>query len=135
MGRHTHEAADRPLRRRIIFSTTKSGWQRPTQLWLNPGQTRPDELADLVGSVHPLGDGLILGGTRVHDWFLAHNAINRVHLTVEPVVFGAGLGIFSGSSGGDPISEFTSRGFKVQSDVVLNAAGTRYLALVRQEGG
>ena len=131
MGRNTHEAADRPLRRRIIFSTTRSGWQRPTQLWLNPDEATPEDLATMVGGVHPLNAGLILGGTRVHDWFLAHDAIHRVHLTVEPVVFGDGLGIFSEDGVQDPVAAFTSRGFGVESDVVLNAEGTQYLVLLR----
>jgi len=131
MGRHTHEAADRPKRRRIIFSTTKSGWQRPTQLWLNPDQVSPQELAHLVGDVWPLTHGLILGGTRVHDWFMGHGAIDRVHLTVEPITFGGGLKMFSDQQGADPITEFGSRGYTVQNDRVLNAQGTRYLEFER----
>lgn len=130
MGRNTHDAADRPNRRRIIFSTTKSGWHRPTQLWLNPDHVMPRDLADMVTHVYPLKQGLILGGTRVHDWFLTHNAIDRVHLTVEPVLFGDGLGIFTNQQHRDPIAEFTSRGFQVESDVALNAQGTRYLELI-----
>ena len=84
MGRHTHEAADKPHRWRIVFSSQAAGWQRPTQLWLDPGALTPGDLAKRVAEVRPLARGLILGGTRVHDWFLAHRAIHRVHLTEEP---------------------------------------------------
>jgi len=129
MGRNTHEAADRPNRRRIIFSTTKSGWQRPTQLWLNPDRTTPQDLAGLVGDVHPLTRGLILGGTRVHDWFMDHDAIDRVHLTIEPITFGTGLSVFSEQQSADPIVEFMSRGFEIETDRTLNIQGTRYVEL------
>ena len=129
MGRNTHLAADRPDRRRIIFSTTRQGWQRPTQLWLDPATIRANELADLVATTHPLTSGLILGGTRVHDWFLAEGAIDRVHLTIEPVTFGTGLPIFSGLQAVDPVVEFTGRDFGIVSDERLNSAGTRYVVL------
>lgn len=131
MGRHTHEAADRPERRRIIFSSKVAGWQRPSQLWLDPAHMTPQNLADLVGKVHPLTNGLILGGTRVHDWFLAHDAIDQVNLTIEPVHFGTGLPIFTGQQGTDPVDIFTTQGFDIHRDERLNSAGTRYLVLQR----
>jgi dihydrofolate reductase len=131
MGRNTHEAADRPERRRIIFSSKVAGWRRPTQLWIDPAARDPKDLADLVGDVHPLTKGLILGGTRVHDWFLAHNAIDRVNLTIEPVHFTTGLPIFTHQQGTDPIKVFTRHGFQIKSDERLNSAGTRYLVLQR----
>ena len=129
MGRNTHLAADRPDRRRIIFSTRTRGWQRPTQLWLDPGTVTPADLPALVRDVHPLENGLILGGTRVHDWFLAHGAIHKVHLTIEPVAFEKGLPIFSCQQDKDPVTTFTRRGFHILSEETLNAQGTRYLEL------
>ena len=131
MGRNTHEAADKPYRRRIIFSSRTDGWQRTTQLWLNPVDLTPDDLVRRVAEVHPLRNGLILGGTRVHDWFLAHDAIDNVHLTIEPVTFGAGLPIFSDQSSTDPCQAFTSMGFTVESDTLLNSEGTRILKLTK----
>ena len=129
MGRNTHAAADKPHRRRIIFSTQILGWQRPTQLWLDPNDLKPADLADHVADVHPLTNGLILGGTRVHDWFLAHKAIHQVNLTIEPVTFGKGLPVFSDAQQADPVENFTSQGFEIEHDERLNSAGTRYLVL------
>ena len=129
MGRHTHEAADRPDRRRIVFSTKLGGWRRPSQLWVDPGRLTPRMLPGRVCEVHALARGLILGGTRVHDWFLAHRAIDRVHLTVEPIRFGSGLPVFSDARRADPVEEFTGRGFEVTSEERLNSAGTRFLVL------
>lgn len=130
MGRNTHEAADKPHRRRIIFSSQISGWRRPTQLWLDPSDMAPDDLARAVSDVHPFETALILGGTRVHDWFLAHRAIDRVHLTVEPVSFDAGLPVFSGQTSKDPDVIFRQAGFEVLREAQLNSAGTRYVELV-----
>ncbi len=129
MGRHTHEAADRPDRHRIIFSASVAGWQRPTQLWLDPAGRTPTELADAVRAVRPLKNGLILGGARVHDWFLAARAIDRVHLTVEPVGFGIGVPVFSDQRETDTLELFRARGFRVTSEEALNKAGTRYFEL------
>ncbi|RMH51655.1 MAG: hypothetical protein D6686_03810 [Alphaproteobacteria bacterium] len=130
MGRLTHQAADRPDRRRVVFSGRGGGWRRPGQLWLDPAGLDPDALAARVAKVHPMRDALILGGTRVHDWFLAHGRIDAVSLTVEPVRFGAGLPIFSGQQERDPVEAFLARGFRVAAARRLNMAGTRLVELV-----
>ena len=131
MGRNTHQAADRPDRRRIVFSSRYATpeWRRPTQVWLDPAGLGPADLAALVGDVRPLGQGVILGGTRVHDWFLAHRAIHAVALSIEPVRFGGGLPIFAGTGGQDPLAVMQAAGFAVAADEVLNAAGTRLITL------
>ncbi|MEL6583076.1 MAG: hypothetical protein AAFQ36_04530 [Pseudomonadota bacterium] len=128
MGRHTHEVADRPDRRRIVFSTQTAGWQRPTQLWLNPADNTPASLAEHVNAVHPLEHALILGGTRVHDWFLAQNAIAAVYLTVEPIRFGTGLPLFSEHIG-PPLEVLEALGFTMHANQTLNRQGTRYITL------
>ena len=135
MGRNTHLAADKPYRRRIVFSTTQAGWQRQTQLWVDPDGHAPADLADLVREVHPLKKGLILGGTRVHDWFLARDAIDAVHLTVEPVLFGDGLPIFTDQTARDATQVFAALGFRATKDHILNDAGTRYLEYARPLAG
>ena len=132
MGRHTHAAADRPDRRRIVFSAAAGAgeWRRPTQLWLDPARVSPDDLPDLVGHLRPLRAGLVLGGTRVHDWFLAHRAIDRVHLTEEPVTFGAGLPLFSDARG--PASSTLERlGFVRQTARRLNDRGSLHSVWTR----
>ena len=131
MGRGTHEAAERPDRRRIVFSASggAGSWRRPSQLWVDPAGLAPADLAALVDPVRPLSRGLVLGGTRVHDWFLAHRAIDRVHLTVEPLRFGGGLPIFTGQAGGDPLEVFAAAGFGPVSERALNGAGTRFAVL------
>ncbi|WP_424927232.1 hypothetical protein [Amaricoccus tamworthensis] len=128
MGRGTHEAVDRPERRRIIFSSSGEGtWRRPNQIWVNPEGLTPSDLPQLVNGHHPLRFGLILGGTAVHDWFLHHNAISKIFLTIEPVRFGEGLPVFTGQSRYGPEEEILKRGFVRVSDRTLNEAGTRLM--------
>jgi dihydrofolate reductase len=136
MGRRTHAAADRPDRRRIVFSTSGGAgvWRRPTQLWLDPDDLTPDELARAVARVRRLERGLILGGTRVHDWFRDRHAIDRVHLTVEPVRFGGGPAIFTDQATDDPLGAFLACGFRPVSERRLNARGTRFLVLAPTDG-
>ena len=130
LGRNTHEAAERPDRRRIVFSRTQAGWQRPNQVWVDPRVMTPDDLPALVEHVRPLRHGLILGGTTVHDWFHQNRAIHRVHLTVEPVEFGDGLPIFTGQTLADPLEVFRQAGYRQTDERMLNAAGTRYIEMV-----
>lgn len=125
MGRRTHAAADRPDRRRIVFSAAAGAgeWRRQTQLWIDPARVRPADLPELVGHVRPLRAGLILGGTRVHDWFLGHGAIDRIHLTEKRAVFGGGLPLFTGASGPAPAT-LTRLGFVRRAARAINDAGT-----------
>ena len=135
MGRRTHEAADRPDRRRIVFSSAGGGWKRPAQLWVDPADLTPADLAALVAKVRPLERGIVLGGTHVHDWFLDRGAIDRVHLTVEPVRFGGGLPIITGQTERDPVAAFRAAGFAPVEERALNAGGTRFLVLEPGRGG
>lgn len=135
MGRRTHEAADRPERRRIVFSTAapEPHWRRPTQLWLDPAGLGADDLAGLVAPVHRLGQGLVLGGTRVHDWFHDQGRIGRVLLTVEPLRFGAGLPVFTGQDG--PAETVLERlGYRRRETRPLNDRGTRLLTYAPESG-
>lgn len=132
MGRHTHEAADKPERRRIIFSSQAGAgdWRRPTQLWLDPAGLTPAALAPKVAAVRPLRAGLILGGTAVHDWFHRAKAIHRLSLTIEPVRFGTGLPMLSDQPEAAPEAIWHRAGYRTVEERALNARGTRLLTLV-----
>lgn len=135
MGRHTHEAADKPERRRIIFSSHAGAgeWRRATQLWLDPSKLTPEALAPLVEVVRPLRNGLILGGTRVHDWFHRAKAIHRLSLTIEPVTFCDGLPMLSDQPQATPEAIWHAAGYRTVEERELNPQGTRLLALVPKE--
>lgn len=128
MGRGTHAAAPRPDRRRVVFSTSAPmpEWRAPTQVWVDPATLTADDLPGLVSPVRPLRRGVILGGTGVHDWFLAQGRIDRILLTVEPLRFGDGLPVFSAHPE-PPEAAIRAAGFAVTEDRRLNAGGTRLL--------
>ncbi|MEM9851702.1 MAG: hypothetical protein AAF761_06870, partial [Pseudomonadota bacterium] len=65
--------------------------------------------------------------TRVHDWFLAHDAIDEVRLTIEPISFGGGLAMFAGSAGDTPEQCIERTGLTLMADTKLNSRGTRHL--------
>lgn len=131
IGRRTHEVNPRPERRRIVFSSSAGtgDWRRPMQLWLDPTGLVPVDLAAAVEGVRPMRSGLIVGGTRVYDWFRAHDAIDEVHLTIEPVWFGSGVPIFSDQSSRDPLAVFSKAGYEPVYDRAISDAGTRFLVL------
>lgn len=131
LGRRTHEAADKPHRRRIVFSASAPSpeWRRPTQLWLDPAGRTPDDLAALVAPVRPMRRAVILGGTAVHGWFHAAGRIDRVLLTVEPVTFGEGLTAFPGRSG-PAEAVLAALGYRLESERALNPRGTRLLTFL-----
>lgn len=133
MGRGTHEAAFKPQRRRIVLSASapRPEWRAPSHLWLDPAGLAPDAVAPMVAPVRPLREGLILGGARVHDWFAAHDRIDAVALTVEPVRFGDGLPVFSDQRARDPVAAFAEKGWTAAAARTLNAAGTRLVTLAK----
>ena len=135
MGRGTHEAANKPDRRRIIFTSQVNApeWRRDLQVWLNPKTVNVDDLANLVSDRHRLENGLILGGTRIHDWFLAQNAIDEILMTIEPIQFGEGLPIFSDQPALSAEQIPTTFGFVLEQTKTLNEAGTRLLRFVKPD--
>ncbi len=135
MGRGTHEAADKPHRRRIVFSgqVTAPEWRRDTQVWIDPGNISAHDLPKLVGGHHSFQTGLILGGTRVHDWFHGQGAIDEILLTVEPIRFGQGLPIFTNQPVGCPETVLQQAGYVLRDAQTLNATGTRLLRYERAD--
>jgi dihydrofolate reductase len=124
MGRHTHEAAYRPDRRRVIFSRAADGmaWQGPNHLVVNPERV---PLEDILTAVRPRGPCGILGGAAVYGYFLDRNRVDRIDLTIEPVLFGSGLPLLPATSWGDVPAFLLSRGFTATGIAQrLNADGT-----------
>ena len=130
MGRTTHELAYNAKRRRCVFSSTASKpFWRGTHLWVDPAGISLADMLCRLAAVHPVERCGILGGTRVHDWFLAQGRIDAVELSVEPLRFEAGLPIFADQREGDPVRVFERRSFTVLEEFPLNAGGTRHYRL------
>jgi len=95
LGRITHETAPRPERKRIVFTgAVKSiAWLTPNHLAFNPAGATFDEALEIA---RPEGLVAVLGGTRVHDYMLGIGRVDELRLSIEPVRFGEGLGMFTG---------------------------------------
>ncbi len=132
MGRGTHEEAYREDRHRVIFSSRypQPTWVTPQHLWLDPERIPMQWVLKELAEHHPVQDCLILGGTRVHDWFWQQQLIDQVELTIEPIEFGRGLPLLSHMAR-DPIEDFLAQGYTLQPERILNAAGTRFWTLER----
>ena len=71
MGRKTHELNPRKDRKRIVFSRQVQSIQSinptiPNQMYFNPDVCQISEFENFVGDNSNV---LVLGGTRVHDFF------------------------------------------------------------------
>jgi len=133
MGRTTHETALREDRRRVVFSRGAAGldWRTPRHLWVDPAKVPMSEILAAVRPVRAPRRCIVLGGTTVHEWFLAHGLIDRIELSIEPLRFGTGLPLLGGQRAGDPTAHLIARGFVVLEREELNPQGTRLLVLAR----
>jgi dihydrofolate reductase len=132
MGRTTHETAWRADRRRVVFSRSATGleWRHPTHLWVDPGrQPWPAILAELAKR-RPPRRCAVLGGTAVHDWFLARGLLDRIDLSIEPLRFGQGLPLLSGQPAGPAEAHLMALGWRRLLERPLGEAGTRRLLLL-----
>ncbi len=97
MGRKTHELNPNQNRKRIVFSRKVKTIEpvSPTiknQFYFNPDITQWSDFAKLVGLKSKV---LILGGTRVHDFFLYLDVLSKIYITIEPLNFNTGIKAFS----------------------------------------
>lgn len=63
---------------------------------------------------------LVLGGTKTYTYFLEHDLIDELYVTVEPIVFGRGSSLFNSDT-------FVPSAFRLEASKVLNQEGTLLL--------
>lgn len=69
----------------------------------------------------------VLGGAQIYTYCLENNLLDKIYLTIEPVVFGSGIDLFASKM-------FLDKRFKLLSAKTLNTAGSlllRYKTLKR----
>lgn len=126
MGRKTFQAIERPLtpRNRIVFSMQKTFSRSLPRR--QAGAECEHVIQGDVGSLNRLiqknewGRIAIVGGTQVYDWFLEHDLVDEMYVTIEPVIFGSGR----------PFTETrfpTIKRFTLLSSKKLNKDGTSVL--------
>lgn len=119
VGMNTWRTAKERLSRRncIVFTSKADGEleERKGLVFFNPAKADFAEFASKSG----LEKVAVLGGTKTFSYFLEKGLVDRIYLTIEPVVFGSGLGLFD--------SKFGLRGFRMVSSKRLNKKGSLLL--------
>ena len=121
MGRKTHELNPRKNRSRIVFTRKVKNIQPikanvANQLFFNPDITQWSEFESLVGLNSNV---LILGGTRVHDFFLYLDVLSKIYITIEPLNFNSGIKAFSFINFRDLEPFLNSRGYLVEKKILM----------------
>tara|TARA_Y100001935_G_C16958574_1_gene338297 strand:+ start:30 stop:569 length:540 start_codon:yes stop_codon:yes gene_type:complete len=126
MGRLTHELNPNTTRKRIVFSRKfneiiQINEQVKNQFFFNPDINQWYEFEKICSE-----SALILGGTKVHDFFLYAELIDKIFITVEPLIFEKGVPAFSYINFYDLIPFLKERGFGY-SENILNTEGTKLM--------
>jgi len=91
VGNRTYQLAKQALALRncLVFShATKKSKANCT--YINPQKT---DIKKFIAQ-NKYKKIAILGGTAIYDFTMAHNMLDEIYLTIEPIIFGSGLSIF-----------------------------------------
>ncbi len=131
VGRNTYEVAKAPLSRRncIVFTHNVTG---AVEIGAGPAYLNPVEVSirDYCTS-HGYKKIAVLGGTKTFTYFLQAGLADEIFLTIEPLVFGAGLPLFDGVVKGGGARGL---GFNLVSLKKLNKYGTVLLHYKKHSG-
>ena len=126
MGRNTHELTYNENKKRIIFSSSVNDYKfiNRNHIFFNPNGISFNKIINLI---KPVSTICILGGTRVHDYFLSEKLINELIITVEPINFGNGLPLFSKIDWGNFSNILFQRGLRLKKEIKeINKKKTLY---------
>src|SRR3989338_4205103 len=118
VGNNTYKTAIEPLSKRncIVFTASVAELERKSEklLYANPATANIPALLEHYKTV------AILGGMKTYSYFLRHNLLDELSLTIEPIVFGRGLNLF------DMATNMNAQ-FKLESTKKLNEKGSLLL--------
>jgi len=124
VGRRTYDTAKEPLSKRNCIVLTRSVpaiERRDDRLtFINTGGTSLRKLLQEYATV------AVLGGTQIYTYCLEHDLLDDIYLTIEPLVFGAGLPLFAAAT-------TANIRFQLQDFKKLNADGTLVLHYARSK--
>ena len=122
VGNNTYKTAIEPLSKRncIVFTASVETSERKSDklTYCNPASSESIPLMEKYETI------AVLGGTKTYTWFVENDLLDEIYLTIEPIVFGRGLGLFESAT-------MTPRKFRLESAKQLNAAGTMLLHYCR----
>lgn len=121
IGKKTWETAKEPLSKRncIVFSRSENQIDQTNQknpIFVNPSKTDVKKLISESGYKRVA----ILGGAQTYAFCLENGMLDELYLTIEPIVFGNGINLFTANS-------FLDAKFKLVSSEKLNPQGTLLL--------
>ena len=90
MGSHTYESIGRPLKERvnIVYSRSKS------YDGIEVTQKRPEDLLQELKERN-FKEVAICGGSQIYSMFMKEGVVDRLYLTIEPILFGKGITLFN----------------------------------------
>ncbi|MBI3232201.1 MAG: dihydrofolate reductase [Candidatus Doudnabacteria bacterium] len=115
VGNNTYKTAIEPLSKRncIVFSRTENQMNR---IYVNPSKT---DVKKLIRKLN-YRKVAILGGAQTYTYCLKNKMLDELYLTIEPLVFGKGIDLFSSK-------KFLDSKFKLISSKLLNESGSLLL--------
>ena len=91
MGLNTYKTIGKPLpgRLNIVYSKTEKD--------LEGVEVTQDEPSKLLNNLGERGykEVAITGGAQIYTMFMEANLVDKLYLTVEPILFGNGMGLFT----------------------------------------
>ena len=122
VGNKTYKLAQKPLSKRncIVFtrSIDRTRQQNDKLIYINPKGKNIQKFIEEKGYRRIC----ILGGAQVYNYFLEHNLIDEIYLTIEPVIFGKGISLFD--------KKVKNVDYKLKSVKKLNNMGTVLLRYI-----
>ncbi len=120
----TYEVARKELAKKNCLVLTR-GVKKPAEknkflTYINPAKTSLKKFIEEKG----YKDVCILGGRFAYSYCLEHDLIDEIFLTIEPVVFGAGIGMFN--------KHVPMKKFRLVSVKKLNKNGTLLLRYAKK---
>ena len=102
MGRATYETINRPLPDRVVVVYSRKTDQTKlaeNQLKLEKGQVyytqlEPQKLLDQLKNLG-FNEVAISGGSSIYTMFIQAGVVDKLYLTIEPVLFGEGIKLFN----------------------------------------
>lgn len=121
VGSKTHKLAEKPLSKRncIVFTRSADSKNKKNLYFLDPQKIDVKEFINKNNYKRVC----ILGGAQVYNYFLEHNLIDEIWLTIEPKIFGSGISLFD--------KEIETREYKLVSVKQLNQQGTVLLHYIK----
>ena len=93
MGSRTYDTIGKPLPGRLNVVMTRDSGRETKEPELLITTKSPEEILTVLES-KGFKEVILAGGTQINSLFLSEGLIDEVHVTISPLIFGEGLGLF-----------------------------------------